>query len=275
MARTLQTLDDLLDTVTRHSRDGRSARHPTKRGAVSARAANLDMLFLLHLIKNPKNSIRKVVCIPDWWLCMDPKTVSFGNCNGGAIGIRAGVLAVRLEDPRRASLTFPVDAFRKSEAWCRSQGRTFIVCNFGLYGSGNMMNGHANSLLFDLRRKKIERFEPMGRDEDRFDDIIRLLFRDVLPEWTYVGTKLAAPARGPQAVYDSIDGLCVTYSMMYTYLRVQNPDLNSNQVQIMLATMPAGELRKSVLNMNRVMVTAISGHPPGTLESQRGRRAAS
>eukprot|EP00966_Prymnesium_polylepis_P308129 7120555-Prymnesium_polylepis.1 len=41
----------------------------------------------------------------------------------------------------------------------------YAVCNFGLYYDANMgagKVGHANGLVFDLERRCIERYEPLG-----------------------------------------------------------------------------------------------------------------
>eukprot|EP00966_Prymnesium_polylepis_P000190 4299-Prymnesium_polylepis.1 len=76
----------------------------------------------------------------------------------------------------------------------------------------------------------IERFDPgVGNTTDPYDAVIEILFKVNVPMYTYVGTKLAAPRLNIQQIADSFDGLCVTFSLMYTLYRLSNPNLSSKE----------------------------------------------
>ena len=130
--------------------------------------------------------------------------------------------------------------------------------------------GHANALVFDLRERVIERFDPAGRHSVRaemLDVAIESLFHARLPGWTYVGTRAAAPVDGVQTRADAFDGMCVTYSFMYTLLRLLNPSRSSREIQHYMIRGSTADLRRRVKRLNRFMMDTLRGHKRGTLSS--------
>ena len=212
--------------------------------------SNLDVIFLLHLLKDAGSPLRSVACIPDWTLCAEKQTVHYDKvCKG--FSIRAGIIITDLWT--QPKLWLP-PGWKRAFEGCR--GRRFIVCNLGLYYSSYEENieGHANALIFDTRHQIIERFDPEGRLKDRHDDAIERLFRAKMPGWKYVGTTLAAPPRGIQEVADAFGGLCVTFSLMYALYRLSNQHLSSAEVQVAMMEGTPRTLRRRALRLNKAMM---------------------
>ena len=102
-----------------------------------------------------------------------------------------------------------------------------------------------------------------GRDSlasDRLDAAIEQQLLRLLPGWTYIGTRAAAPLHGAQHRADAFSGMCVTLSFAYVLLRVLNPDATPARVQRYLARGTPAELRSRLLRLNKFMVDVVSDH---------------
>jgi hypothetical protein len=123
-----------------------------------------------------------------------------------------------------------------------------------MYRDDTLLAGHANGLVFNLRTKTIERYEPMGSDSPRAiarDEIVKALFRSEFPDWKYESVLYK---RGPQGVTDAYDGLCETYSTMFVLIRLRNLDSTVNEVFEALSKLPPLKLLEYALRLNRSMI---------------------
>eukprot|EP00966_Prymnesium_polylepis_P055407 1281342-Prymnesium_polylepis.1 len=100
-------------------------------------------------------------------------------------------------------------------------------------GTGKV--GHANGLVFDLERRRIERYEPLGsircpvaQDGGLLDKQLAQLFRKHFPGYRYEGLG-SAPLIGPQLQGDIHQGSCVTWSTHLVLNRLLNPELSMKQ----------------------------------------------
>lgn len=260
----------------------RASKGPAERKAgefVHYDAADLDVKFLLALLK-ANHTITHILCIPDFTLCGygSNKGLQFATaessqhtCSSSTEGkrllvdIRAGVIVTGLAAGETAKLWMPTSApaaIKRCE-----HSRRMIVCNLGLYRTSGLVVGHANALLFDAERHVIERYEPTGDSNRKIDTTIEGLLHKEFPKWTYIGTRHAAPKRGPQLIADAFRGLCVTYSIMYILFRLLNPDAGPKSIQTHIVALPA--LRQTALRLNRFVIDELRKHPKGSLV--RGR----
>jgi len=116
---------------------------------------------------------------------------------------------------------------------------------------------HANVLIFDTLNQTVERFDPHGSSffndtflskdikakkisatptyhQEILDGVMRYYFEQNLPDYTYKNILYTCPYLGPQQKADVGDGYCVTWTVMYTFLRLLNPDLPPGTINRML-----------------------------------------
>lgn len=235
-------------------------------------SADFDVKFLLSLIKR-KHPLTKVACIPTFKLCVLPSNrAHYGQCDlENKMHVRSGI--VLLDVSSRPRLLVPPQ-FEKRLEECRP--KRFALCNFGLYSGSDLSRGHANALVFDLWTHTIERFEPIGqyKGHAHVDAKLRGEFSRVLPGWKYVGTSLSSPKKGPQAIVDAFDGLCVTFSLMYVLMRLKNPDLSAFEVnRLLLYKKTPSALRREVLQLNRHVIDRLKMQPRGSLRNRLFHKA--
>ena len=233
-----------------------------------------DILTLLSLMQTHR-SIRKVACVPAFWLCLYNsgsrlvvRHSTQPSCLHHALQIQGGVVITGIRSTPKLWLP---ENFGRILYECKRQGKRYAVCNCGLY---DMLSGegHANSLVFDLHERLIERFEPAGRHsiyEDVLDIVIEGQFRAHLRQWKYIGTRAAAPFQGVQEKADGLDGLCVTYTLLYILLRILNPSRSSREIQHYMIRGTADEVRCRAKRLNRYMLDRLRSHKRGTLTSPR------
>lgn len=237
-------------------------------------AFDLGAVVLLALLNTGGgDAIRKITCIPSWRLCIytrrsNPeelvmRRVASGRCPPSPRGYRmnvntrAGVLLTVVHD--KPKLWIPV-RLRKGLTACR--GKRFAVCTLGIYDRIITRSGHANALIFDVELQIIERYDPLGYGNDKYDVLLEVLLKLRLPDWDYVGTRAAAPRRGVQSRADAFDGMCVTYTFMYTLLRLLNPDRTSREINHYMTRGAVSELRTRALRLNRFMLDMRRGRAP-------------
>ena len=231
--------------------------------ASSHEAYDADMLTLLALVPS-SDALRHVACIPDTRLCVHERgeRVLVRPCGAPAprgwarrIDVRAGVVVT---DVRSAPTLWLPAGFEQALDGCRRRGKRFAVCNLGLYDRRALVTGHANALVFDLRARRVERFDPAGAVG--VERSMRRLFRAHLPGWSYVGI-----ASTIQAVADAHSGLCVTYALMFTLLRLLNPERDAREVAAYMVRGTPDGVRRRALRLNRFMMDTLRRHPHGSL----------
>ena len=255
-----------------------------------------DTLTLLSILREG-GAISRVACIPDWRLCI------YSRRDGGirmlkdtgkacrhspgeplVVSIQAGIIVTAATGvwhgfKEDAKLWLP-PGFVQLLDECRRKRKRFVICNFGLYGASASGAfglyatsasgiGHSNGLILDLRNRVAERYEPAGRHSDagdRLDATIERLLLAKLPKgWSYIGTRVAAPQRGPQAHADSYAGLCVTFSLAMMLLRLLNPDRSAAEIQKYMLRGSKSMQRSRILRLNKYMVERLQSHPRGSL----------
>lgn len=210
-------------------------------------------------------------CIPDYVLCahiaeggrgLPPRLSHVGGAKrmpcpsrrGERLifQVKAGIFVTHMDDPFLATLHFPSAMVHAAVRGCAESD--CILFNFGMYRDDTLVGGHANGLVFNVRTKTIERYEPMGSDSPRAiarDEIMKTLFRDGFPDWKYESVLYK---RGPQSVTDAYDGLCETYSTMFVLVRLRNLDSTVNEVFEALSKLPPLKLLEYALRLNRSMI---------------------
>lgn len=113
----------------------------------------------------------------------------------------------------------------------------FLIMPLVLYylKQQDAQGAHQNILIFDNKDKTIDRFDPHGRTSERYDaneidNYLTKELRSIVPSYKFIRTELACPYLGPQAVADVSKGYCVTWSIMFTLLRLLNPDKKIGQL---------------------------------------------
>jgi hypothetical protein len=193
-----------------------------------------------------------------------------GRCNK-PLDVRAGIIVTDMLD-KDPKLWAPENIATYLDN-CRKKGIEFSVCNFGLYATSDLMEGHANALVFKHRTNVIERFEPSGRHEGHkhLDQSLKRLFQKVLPKWRYQGTQYNAPSKGPQELADAFDGLCVTYSLFYILMRLLNPKSTSKQIQSWMVQRKPSDIRDDALKLNRFVIDKLKKHRRRTLSRSKSK----
>ena len=239
-------------------------------------ASDLDVKTLLALVQRDARVVRNV-CIPSYFLLSDrTKTVVRFSTRRepSAISVRAGILVTGIRVGVR-SIHLPPN-LNRILANCERRGKRFVFFNTGLYFDPTSV-GHANVLLFDLRTRTIERYEPAGRDGDaagcagrRECVTIGAMLKERLPQWRYVGP--AEMPLGAQNMADSFEGMCVTFSLYYTLLRLRNPNETPTAVyRHIVQEHREGRLRTNILRLNKFARTILARLAPGALDSVRTR----
>ena len=257
----------LAGTISRGPKERRS---PSSE-FTSHEAADMDVKFLLSLAKR-RHSLSHVMCIPDFYICKyndSRETILFTRkktcpLKNLEVQIRAGIVVTDMRDKTKTKLWLP----KGIESDIFSCGKRFVVSNFGIYPQKiTTDSGHSNSLIFDTRKKTIERFEPFGRMSKPEDDsTLSRLFLSELKGWRYVGTESSAPDKGPQWLADSFSGMCVTFSLLYVLLRLLNPQKTPRQINTYIVEGKTNkELKDTVLRLNRHVADTLRGYERGDL----------
>lgn len=150
---------------------------------------DLGILFLLTLIKNFKGPIHKIGCIPLFHLCMYkspngtfytmenikkmnrlycPQNADFYD--GNSVNTYASITIINAPvndryNSSNMSILIPPN-LSQLLLKCKNDNKYMVICDLTLLKSDNFeMMSHANALVFDIRRKTIERFDPHGGNE--------------------------------------------------------------------------------------------------------------
>jgi hypothetical protein len=150
---------------------------------------DLGILFLLTLIKEFKGPISKIGCIPLFHLCVYkdkshnfytmqninknnklscPKNLDFYD--GNSINTYASIVILNAptnntKSKINMSILTPPNLSELLKQ-CEQDNKYMVVCDLTLLSSEIFLTtSHANVLVFDIRRKTIERFDPHGGNE--------------------------------------------------------------------------------------------------------------
>jgi len=150
---------------------------------------------------------------------------------------------------------------KKSIEQCRKKGIRFVIMTLNV---GNTINidgySHQNMLIVDTKKNTIERFEPHGQinrvfyqnDQMVIDHMIRnRLIKKLKLKLKYLPPNLISPVIGPQQKADAFCGMCVTFSIMYTHLRLLNPHLSQKKVTEMMMRGTKTRVREKILKYAR------------------------
>ena len=179
---------------------------------------------------------------------------------------------------------------------CEENNKYMVVCDLTLLENfDTKKTSHANVLIFDTRRKTIERFDPHGGSEYKYVELVydkknKILgrqdfkfgnqknnkiestalfnqvyidtklkdkFKEIIPEYTYYSTNDTTPYLGPQVKTDEFDGLCVTWSLMYMILRLLNPDMSPPEITIKMIDGTPEELKRKVLRFQKFVIKTL------------------
>ena len=163
-----------------------------------------------------------------------------------------------------------------------------VICDLSLLLSDDLYNSsHANVLVFDLKRRIIERFDPHGGsiyetitnneeikgrkdfkfgeklksnalfNQDLIDRELQNSFNKILPEFKYSGTNETCPYLGPQIKTDAYNGLCVTWSAMYMLLRLLNTELSPADITKKMIEGTNEQLLSKILRFQRFVIDTI------------------
>lgn len=127
------------------------------------------------------------------------------------------------------------------------------------FGVGFYSGGHANVLIFDTVLKTIDRYDPHGThcsdglcpsyDQDGVDAYLKKEFKKILPEYKFIDFSIACPNIGPQIKGEKFDraGYCVTWSLMFTVLRILNPGRTPDEINKQLLNGTSKEIFSKML----------------------------
>lgn len=97
---------------------------------------------------------------------------------------------------------------------------------------------HANIILIDCKKKRIELFEPHGNRGDnstlhkvkktylKKKMIVKDFFKRMLPDYTFVNAVDKISKHSLQSKYDANSGYCITWSLLYCHYRFLNPNIS-------------------------------------------------
>ena len=238
-------------------------------------AADLDVKTLLALVKG-NHAIVENVCIPRYFLVSDRARTSISFSPEPVVSplcVRAGILVTRLHTGETPLIHLPPDMpaiLRR----CQRRGKRFVFFNAGLYW-GESSPGHANVLIFDVVTRTIERYEPAGlsgviglRSKHGLSYPLKSLLQRKFPGWKYVGAE-EMPI-GAQSLGDSFDGMCVTFALYYTLLRLSNPESAPLEIyEHILSEHEKGVLKSNILRLNKFSVAILSRLKRGQLANVR------
>ena len=283
---------------------------------------DLGITFLLTLIKNQKGPIHKIGCIPLYALCVyknnSGKYYTLENkiiypflkvsCdknkdyyNGGSETYASIVILnapLNRGSNRKGPILLLPPNLKDTILKCEHADKFMVVSDLTLLDTEDFRRtSHSNVIIFDIRRKTIERFDPHGgnyysnvglaydpenlktnRKDFKFgkvekqkikirsdalfnqeiiDRILNTEFKKILPEYTFYGTNITTPYLGPQVKVDEFDGLCVTWSCMYMILRLLNPDLSPADVTVKMIDGTPQQLRNRILRFQKFIIRTL------------------
>ena len=127
------------------------------------------------------------------------------------------------------------------------------------FGAEFYSGGHSNVLIFDTVSKTVDRYDPHGTqcdgracpayDQDGIDAVLKKEFKKILPGYKFIDLSVACPNVGPQTKAEIFDrtGYCVTWSLMFTVLRILNPGKTPDEINKQLLEGTRSEIFSKML----------------------------
>jgi hypothetical protein len=144
---------------------------------------------------------------------------------------------------------------------CRRQGIRFVIMTLNIADTvGPKGSSHQNMLIVDTKKETIERFEPHGQIKKLFYKDDQKKINRMIPDklikpnklkLKYLSPNLISPLIGPQRKADAFCGMCVTFSIMYTHLRLLNPHLSQKKVTEMMMRGTKERVKEKILKYAR------------------------
>lgn len=140
---------------------------------------------------------------------------------------------------------------KKAIKKCIKSGIRYIMCSLNiLYGDYHI--SHYNVLLIDTKQKTIERFEPYGWSlpyTKKVNNFIQTIALDSLGlgKYKYIPPEKISKKLGIQTVADSYNGMCITISLLYLHLRINNPKLKQKKIVTNLMSLNRKTLKNLIL----------------------------
>ena len=292
---------------------------------------DLGIAFILTLIKNKTGPIHKIGCIPKYILCVYKSLDNSGQFKGvystaedtinnnilscpiglkdkeyyygNVVNTYASIAIINApynyENLKSNTKVLIPPNLKKQIENCENDGKYMVVCDLTLLSTDDFYKtSHANVLIFDIKRKTVERFDPHGGskyadtylkydpdnsigdrkdfkfgiqekpsklkksralfNQDIIDSLLQKEFKKVLPNYQFYGTNVTTPYLGPQIKADEFNGLCVTWSCMYMVLRLLNPDMSPSEVTIKMIDGTPEQLKNRVLRFQKYIIRTLS-----------------
>ena len=198
-------------------------------------AYNMIFLYFNKLLNKNKN-LQNLLCFPkkkeDWMN-------SFFKLNLNDDDLKTSELLIQnisFLDPN-ANLNKIIDLVKT----CQNKKKRFFMLSVALVVPGKP-GTHANMVVIDLKKKTSELFEPHAKRTEQStldslvgaykisDDLLRDLFKKILPDFKYISSQDYLPTWGLQGKTDAYGGLCVTWTAMYLHYRILNPNSSREEI---------------------------------------------
>lgn len=218
------------------------------------------MIFLyFNKLLSMNTHLEKLLCFPkkeDDWMN------SFFKLNLNDDDIKSSELLIQnisFLDPN-ANLQKIIDLVKT----CQNKNKRFFMLSVALVVPGKP-GTHANMIVMDLKKKTAELFEPHSKRTEQStldslvgaykisDDLLRKLFRKILPEFKYISPQDYLKTWGLQGKKDAYGGLCVTWTAMYLHYRVLNPNVSREDIIKHLDTLSKNFLLKYVKHIEETI----------------------
>jgi len=172
-------------------------------------------------------------------LCMP----HFGNIKSGTFAALQFDLdkGYSSNNPRPSEYKVSLSESLNSINKCLNSSDRFVVMSYQIVSDEKSIS-HANSILFDKKKKLVELFEPHGALTESttmngyvgaykiIDKNLERFIKDNFPEYKYISPQEYLPSYGLQVKVDAYNGLCVTWNILYIHYKLLNPDISSKNL---------------------------------------------
>lgn len=147
------------------------------------------------------------------------------------------------------------------------------------FGAEFYSGGHANVLIFDTLSKTVDRYDPHGSqcegytcpayNQDKIDAILKKEFKKILPDYNFIDFSVACPNIGPQTKAEVFDrtGYCVTWSLMFTVLRILNPGKSPEEINNQLLEGTRAEIFSKMLKFAKFYSDMLKNNEKYTMKT--------
>lgn len=262
-----------------------------KKGAFSYLRTNTNIPLFLSLIRKTDPVFKKNLCWFDqnYWVFINPNPKNpsvkiskefdmsaFKSYKKREYLNHAQLYNAHTDKPQKGATTFVIHPDVKSSV--RSCKERYLAIALSLstspIGAEFYSGGHANVLIFDTLLKTVDRYDPHGTrcegyacpmyNQDKIDVFLKKQFSKILPDYRFIDFSIACPYMGPQVKAEIFDrtGYCVTWSLMFTVLRILNPGKTPEQINKQLLDGSRAEIFSKMLKFAKFYSDIIKNHPP-------------